>query len=97
MYSARVVATHPPMDGPNRKMEDVMVEAIQGDESLTKIVGRGVCQSDLYCAVMPESVFPYPGILGHEDLLLSLSWLRTKGTADQEETKRKTMWEPGIL
>jgi Zn-dependent alcohol dehydrogenase len=66
MHSAKAIVAFPPAGGPNLKMEDVAVQAIKDDELMVEIVATGVCHLDAFFAMLPEQVFPYPKVFGHE-------------------------------
>jgi Zn-dependent alcohol dehydrogenase len=66
MHAARAIVAYAPTGGPNMKMEDITVEAVKEDELMVELIATGVCHTDIFFAMLPEQLFPYPKVFGHE-------------------------------
>ncbi|KAF7185135.1 Aryl-alcohol dehydrogenase [Pseudocercospora fuligena] len=71
--TTRAIVSRAPTDDGKRQwnIEEVQVEAPQGNEVLVELVASGICHTDLGCGSFPDGVGPfpvppYPRVLGHE-------------------------------
>jgi D-arabinose 1-dehydrogenase-like Zn-dependent alcohol dehydrogenase len=70
MEEGRAIVAHTPLNQGDWKLEPIKVGAVGDHELLVRMVGSGICHTDLSVGGYPAGVMgiTYPWVLGHEGM-----------------------------